>query len=422
MSTTSNIDIPPVVERFLRYVRIDTQSDASSDAVPSTEKQKNLSRILVDELQGMGYPDAFMDQYGYVFCTIRRIRVHNSEENQTVLGLLAHVDTAPDESGENVNPIVHGPYEGGVIPLPGDPSVTLDPERSPGLLDHIGERIISSDGTTLLGSDDKAGVAILMQLAEDFLSDDNVRAEIRLCFTIDEEIGRGVDYMDLDAFGADVAYTIDGSSINTISFETFNAAVAMIDVKGRSVHPGYARGVLVNAARIAAEIVSAMPADEAPETTELREGYLHPYKITESDVTRSGIQIMLRDFSDKGMEKKKKLILEIIEKARTRYPDALIEVDISEQYKNMRSYIEEIDFRSVTFAQKAAEIMGFTLEEELIRGGTDGARLSERGLPTPNIFNGGYDYHSRFEWNTVENLEHSLAYCKALVQYWGENG
>lgn len=422
MRINSHTNVPAVVERFLRYVRIDTQSDASSDTVPSTEKQKNLSCLLVNELREMGYPNAFMDEYGYVFCSIHRIRTDNSQQNQAVLGLLAHLDTAPDESGENVHPVVHPPYQGGVIQLPGDTSVRLDPERSPGLLNHLGERIISSDGTTLLGSDDKAGVAILMQLAEDLLHDDKTRPEIRLCFTIDEEIGRGVEHMDLGSYGADVAYTLDGGSINTISFETFHAVLVQIDITGRSVHPGYAKDILVNAMRIAAEIVAALPVDEAPETTELREGYLHPYHISDSNVTQSTLQIIIRDFSDEGMDQKKQLIHQIVEEARTRHADARIQVVFTEQYRNMRSYIEQLDFRTVTFARKAAQKMGFTLKEELVRGGTDGARLSERGLPTPNIFNGGYDYHSRFEWNTVENLEHALAYSKELVRYWGEHG
>lgn len=414
-------DLPRVVDKFLRYVQIDTQSDPLSDSVPSTEKQKDLSRLLLGELQEMGYSESSMDKHGYVFCTIPATNTGDGQE-PVRLGLLAHVDTAPDESGTDVKPIVHPPYDGDIVVLPGNKDVTLDPKRSPDLLQHIGERLISSDGTTLLGSDDKAGVAILMQLAEDLRDDSAPRPEIRLCFTIDEEIGRGVDHLDLDEFGATVAYTLDGCGINTISFETFNAVITHIDIKGISVHPGYAKNVLVNALRIAAEIVVALPADEAPESTEEREGYFHAYGSSSGDVTHASIRIMLRDFTDIGMAQRKSFLEELVEHTRKRYPDSEIGISISDQYKNMRSFIEEIDFRTVTFARRAASEMGISLEEELVRGGTDGSRLSEKGLPTPNIFNGGYDYHSLFEWNTVENLQRSLAYTKQLIQYWGVNG
>jgi len=421
MQLDSSTGLPRLVNKFLRYVRIDTQSDPLSDSVPSTEKQKDLSRLLLSELQEMGYSESRMDEHGYVFCTIPAANTGDGQK-PVRLGLLAHVDTAPDESGTDVKPIVHPPYRGGIVVLPGNTDVTLDPKRSPGLLQHLGERLISSDGTTLLGSDDKAGVAILMQLAEDLRNDSAPRPEIRLCFTIDEEIGRGVDHLDLDEFGATVAYTLDGSSINTISFETFNAAIAHIEIKGRSVHPGYAKNVLVNALRIASEIVVALPEDEAPESTEEREGYFHAYGCSSGDVSHASIRIIIRDFTDSGMAQRKSFLEQLVEHTRKRFPDSEIGISISDQYKNMRSYIEDIDFRTVTFAQQAASEMGISLEEELVRGGTDGSRLSEKGLPTPNIFNGGYDYHSLFEWNTVENLQRSLAYTKQLVQYWGVNG
>jgi tripeptide aminopeptidase len=411
---------PPVVEKFLRYVQIDTQSDPTSDSVPSTMKQKDLSRVVAEELRSIGLSGVEMDSSGYVFATIPG----NVEDESTlpVVGLLAHVDTAPDESGANVRPIVHPPYDGSVISLPGDGTVSLDPRRQPALLRHVGERLITSDGTTLLGSDDKAGVAILVQLAEDLVDDPSPRPDLRLCFTIDEEIGRGVDHLDLAKLGADVAYTLDGSGIDTISFETFNAAAARIVVEGRSVHPGYALGVLVNAVRILAEILAALPADEAPETTSDRQGYYHAHRVSESDVTQAEAQIILRDFSAEGLAERKSRVQHLADEARERHPGCKIRVEITDQYRNMRSYIEETDPRAVSFAFRAAEAAGIDLEAEIVRGGTDGARLSELGLPTPNIFNGGYDYHSRFEWNTVENLERSLHYTKSLVRYWAENG
>ncbi|WP_457653706.1 peptidase T [Rhodocaloribacter sp.] len=415
--------LPGVARRFLRYVQIDTQSDPNSETTPSTEKQKDLGRLLLEELRALGVADAMMDRWGYVFGTLPSTLPEAQAARAPVLALLAHMDTAPDESGANVKPVVHRNYDGGVLTLPGDPTVRLDPERQPALLRHVGEDLITSDGTTLLGSDDKAGVAVLMQLAEDLVGDtDTPRPKIRLCFTIDEEIGRGVDRLDLDVLGADVAYTLDGSGIDTISFETFNAAAAKLTVEGVTVHPGYAKGVMVNAARILAEMIAALPEAEAPETTEGREGYFHPHTTTAGDASRAEAQLILRDFTDEGMQRRKDFVTALAASFHLKYPKAKITLEIKDQYKNMRSYIEEKDPRAITFAYAAAEAMGITLEEELVRGGTDGSRLSEMGLPTPNVFNGGYDYHSRFEWNTVQNLERSLAYTKALVRQWGEHG
>lgn len=414
--------LPSVAERFLRYVQIDTQSDPNATATPSTEKQKNLGRRLVEELQALGVTDARMDDYGYVYGTLPSTLPPAQAAATPVLALLAHMDTAPDASGTDVKPIVHKNYDGGILTLPGNPSVTLDPTHLPALLDHLGHDIITSDGTTLLGSDDKAGVAVLMQLATDLIQDDNPRPTVRLCFTIDEEIGRGVDKLELAVLGADVAYTLDGSGTNTLSFETFNAASATIVVEGVMVHPGYAKGKMVNAVRILAELIAALPASEAPETTDGREGYIHPHTITAGDAARAQVQLILRDFTAEGLARRKALVRRLVEAFRLKYPRATFKANVRDQYKNMRAYIEAKDPRVITFAHRAAATMGLTLTEELVRGGTDGARLSERGLPTPNIFNGGHDYHSCFEWNTVQNLEHTLAYTKALVRYWGAHG
>ena len=410
--------LPAVVDRFLRYVQIDTQSDPSSDSVPSTEKQKNLAHLLVQELIALGIQDAKMDKYGYVFATIP---APERTPNQPVLGLLAHMDTSPDESGKDVRPIIHPNYDGKKITLPGDPSVILDPVTQPALLDHIGHDIITSDGTTLLGSDDKAGVAILMQLAEDLLKEASyTRPQVRLCFTIDEEIGRGVDHLDLEEFGADVAYTIDGSGMGTVFTETFNAVQATVTVQGVMVHPGYAKGVMANSVRILSEIIASLPTHEAPEHTDDREGYIHPHTFSRSNASMAQSTLILRDFSQEGMESKISYLRSLVQFFRVKYPKSSIEIDFKEQYRNMRSYIEEKDPRTVTLAHRAANSMGIQLEERVIRGGTDGARLSELGIPTPNIFNGGHDYHSKFEWNTVQNLSSSLDYLKHLVYQWGE--
>jgi len=409
----------PVAERFLRYVQIDTQSDPDAHTTPSTDKQKNLSRLLARELVDLGVADAHMDEYGYVYATLPATQAAPTP----VLALLAHVDTSPDAPGADVRPVIHRAYDGAVLSLPGDPSVKLDPSRQPALLDHLGHDLITSDGTTLLGSDDKAGVAILMQLAEDLLRDPSQpRPTIRLCFTVDEEIGRGVDKLDLGKLGADVAYTLDGSGSRALYMETFNAAQAVITVEGVTVHPGYAKGIMVNAVRILAELIASLPAAEAPETTAGREGYVHPHTLSASNVSRAEVLLILRDFTPEGLQRRKDLVADLVAFFRTKYPASTIVLDISDQYKNMRTYIEQTDPRTVTFAREAARAMGFTLDEPVIRGGTDGARLSERGLPTPNIFTGGHDFHSTFEWNTVQNLDLALAYTKTLVRYWAEHG
>ncbi|MEM1094041.1 MAG: peptidase T [Bacteroidota bacterium] len=413
--------MPPVAERFLRYVQIDTQADPSSAAVPSTEKQKDLSRLLVKELRALGCEDAVMDDHGYVFATVPGTLPPDVLANTPVIGLLAHVDTSPDAPGANVQPIVHASYDGAVIRLPGNPEVTLDPARQPALLNHIGEDIITSDGTTLLGSDDKAGVAVLMQWAADMRHDDAPRPTVRLCFTVDEEIGRGVDHLDLDVFGADIAYTLDGSDIDTLFYETFNAAGATLTVEGVMVHPGYAKGLMVNAVRILAQLLAALPPDEAPETTVDREGYIHPHTLSAGDATHAEAYLILRDFSTDGLNRRKAYLRDLVQLFQTRYPKATIRLSIEDQYKNMRAYIEATDPRAITVAQDAAEQLGITLTSPVIRGGTDGARLSELGIPTPNVFNGGHDYHSLFEWNTVQNLERSLAFTTSLLHAWSQH-
>ena len=419
---TGSHDLPRVVERFLRYVRIDTQSDRDSGTTPSTEKQKDLSRLLAEELRGLGLADAEMDEHGYVYAALPSTLPEAAAAATPVVALLAHVDTAQDEPGGPVKPLIHAGYDGSIITLPGDPTVSLDPARSPALLEHVGHDLITSDGTTLLGSDDKAGCAVIMQLVEELMADPSMpRPPLRICFTVDEEIGHGVDKLDLERLGADVAYTIDGSGTGTLSYETFNAAQAVIDVTGVNVHPGYAKGVMANATTILAGILTGLPADEAPETTEDREGYFCAIEAS-GTIAAARSKVILRDFTAEGLEARKRRVRELAEEARRAHPRATVEIVIEDQYKNMKSYIEGTDPRAVDFAFAAAREMGIELTEELVRGGTDGSRLSEMGLPTPNVFNGGHDYHSRFEWNTVQNLEASLAYLRQLVRYWAEHG
>lgn len=412
-----------VVRRFLHYVRYDTQSDPSSHHTPSTEKQKFLSRLLAEELRELGVEDAYMDEFGYVCGTVPSNLPVEIADQTPVLALIAHVDTSPDESGKDVVPRIHPNYQGEAIRLGEDGRLVLDPERDPALLAHLGHDIITSDGTTLLGSDDKAGVAIIMQLVEDVLSGEQFpRPPIRICFTVDEEIGRGVDKLDLIKLGADVAYTLDGSGTDTISVETFNAAEAVVRVGGVMVHPGYARGIMVNALRIVSDLIASIPSDQVPETTGEREGYFHAHQLSGGSPQEVELRILLRDFDQAGLAARKRWLEDRVAALRMAYPGSSIDLKISDTYKNMRTYIEERDLRVIEFAFEAARLEGIELEQEPIRGGTDGARLSEMGLPTPNLFTGGHQFHSRLEWNTVQNLERALGFVKALVRYWGENG
>ncbi|MFT5141759.1 MAG: tripeptide aminopeptidase [Rhodothermales bacterium] len=405
-----------LIDRFVRYCRIDTQADPTSTTVPSTEKQKDLGRLLTRELEELGARDVRMDRFGYVTATLP------GASSKPVIALFAHMDTSPDAPGAGVTPLIHESWDGSVIRLPGDPSVTIDPARQPALLGHIGEDLITSDGSTLLGSDDKAGVAVMMQIAADWESLAGPLPETRLCFTIDEEIGRGVDNLDLNALDATIGYTIDGSGVDTISFETFNAAAARITISGVGVHPGYAKGILVNAIRIAAELVSMLPESENPESTEGREGYYHAHTLGRGGADKASLGLILRDFSWEGLSARKAFLRQVVDTLSKRHPKAVIILEIEDNYRNMRSYIEDTDPRAVSFAVAAAAEIGVSLENELVRGGTDGSRLSEMGLPTPNIFNGGHDYHSCFEWNTSQSLERSLVYVKQLLGYWGRNG
>ena len=419
--STSN-DLPAVAERFLRYVQIDTQSDRDSTTTPSTEKQKDLSRLLAEELRALGIENAAMDDYGYVYAGLPSTLPPEDAAATPAVALVAHVDTSPDEPGGPVKPMVHRGYDGSVITLPGDPTVKLDPARSPQLKDHVGHDLITTDGTTLLGSDDKAGVAIIMQTAADLVADpEHPRPPLSICFTVDEEIGRGVDKVDLERLGANVAYTVDGGTVGEIDVATFNAAEARVRVTGVNVHPGTAKDVMANAVTILAEIVAALPASEAPETTDGEQGYFCPYQSS-GTISEAEARFLLRDFTTAGLDRRKRLIEALVGAARVKHPRAQIEVEIVDNYKNMADYIEETDPRAIGFAFEAGREIGFKLTAERVRGGTDGSRLSEMGLPTPNLFTGGHDYHSRFEWNTVQNLEASLAYVKLLVRYWAEHG
>ncbi len=412
--------LPAVAERFCRYAEVWTTSDPASDTFPSTDRQRDLGRMLVEELTALGL-DAEQDAWGYVFATIPSSLPPAQAGALPTVGLVAHLDTSPDAPGRDVRPLVHPDYDGGVIVLPGADDAALDPERQPMLREHVGHDLLTSDGRTLLGSDDKAGVAVLVQLAADLAEagrpDPHPRPTLRLLFTPDEEIGKGTDRLDLERWGADLAYTIDGGAVGTLNVETFNAAEAVVTVEGVGVHPGYAQGVMINAARVAARFVAALPADQAPETTGGHDGYLHPHAV-QGTTERATVRVLLRDFTDAGMESRRKLVRDLAAELGAA-SGARVTVEITESYCNMKAHIERVDARAITGAVDAARAAGFEPRMEPVRGGTDGARLSEKGVPTPNIFTGGFDFHSRFEWNTVQNLEQTLAYVHALVRQWG---
>jgi tripeptide aminopeptidase len=402
-----------VLERFLRYVRIDTQADPSSTTYPSTAKQLDLSRLLVDELEEIGLTDVELTEHGYVFAT-----VPGTSPGSPTVGLIAHVDTSPAASGTGVAPIVHPAWAGGPIVLPGDASQVLDPGDMPGLADRRGHDLVTSDGTTLLGADDKAGVAIIVAAARRLLADGGPRATARIAFTVDEEVGRGTDHFDLGAFGADFAYTFDGSGIGEVEDETFSAHQLVLTIEGVGVHPGTAKGRLVNALKLMADVIAALPREElSPETTEDREGFVHPERIGGS-ATRATLWLIARDHDDAKLEEHVALVRRIATEVVGREPRASFDLAVEEQYRNMRT---ALDLRPeiVEAADEAIRRAGVEPVHSIIRGGTDGARLTEKGLPTPNLFTGGQNYHSVREWASVQDMAAAAATCVELVRLWG---
>ena len=419
----ADVPLPPVAARFCRYVQIDTTSDPDAASTPSTARQKDLARLLEAELRALGL-DAEMAETGVVYATFPA----PVPSGAPPLGLVAHVDTSPDAPGAGVRPLVHARYAGGRVALPGAPDLELSPATSPALAEAVGHDLITSDGTTLLGSDDKAGVAVIVELVAELARAEAdaaargerpaPRPELRILFTPDEEIGRGTDAVDLERFGAAVAYTLDGAGVDVLNVETFSAAEARLTVEGVGVHPGYAYGLLVNALRIASAFALALPADEAPETTRGRAGYYHPHTLS-GTAERAELRVLLRDFDDDGLARRKAVVEALAERTQADHPGATVALAVTDSYRNMRRAIEATEPRAITVAHQAAEAIGIRLREEPVRGGTDGARLSALGIPTPNVFTGGHAFHSRREWNTVQNLERCLAYTRALVHAWG---
>jgi tripeptide aminopeptidase len=405
---------PDALERFLRYVRIDTQSDARSTTYPSTEKQLDLSRLLVEELRDVGLEDAELDQYGYVFATVPA----TTDRDVPTIGFVAHVDTVSDVPGAGVKPQVVR-YEGGTLALPGDPSQVLDPDEIPELADHVGHDLVTSDGTTLLGADDKAGVAEIMAAVAYLVRHPALQhGRIRIAFTPDEEIGEGTKHFDLERFGADFAYTLDGSTAGEIEDETFNAVQLMVTFHGRSTHTGTAKAKLVNPVRLASDFVSRLPRELSPEATEAREGFVHPSNIVCKDASCT-VTLLLRDHDEGKLAGHEELVRRVAEDVCASEPRAGLDVQRKEQYRNMKVFLDEHPL-VVELAEEAVRRVGLEPRREIIRGGTDGARLSERGLPTPNLFTGGQSYHSLREWACVQDMGAAVATIVELVQIWAE--
>jgi tripeptide aminopeptidase len=405
------------LERFLHYVVIDTQSDPRSRTYPSTERQLDLSRVLVDELREIGLADATLDEHGYVTATLQT----TTERDVPTIGLIAHVDTVGGVPSAGVKPQVVR-YEGTPIALPGDPAQVLRAEDMPELANHAGHDLVTSDGTTLLGADDKGGVAeIMAALAYLARHPEIAHGPIRVGFTPDEEIGAGTDHLDLDAFGADFAYTLDGSTAGEIHDETFSALAASVAFVGRSVHPGSAKGVMVNAVKLAADFVSRLPSERlSPETTEEREGFVHPTNLEGND-GRCTVELILRAFDEEELASHEALVRRLAEEVVAGEPRAAVKIEVKRQYRNMKQYLAGHP-RTVEAAEEAIRRAGLEPRRSLIRGGTDGSQLGEKGLPTPNLFTGGHEYHSLREWICVQDMGSAAETVVHLVQVWAEQG
>ncbi len=405
-----------VTERFLRYAVIDTQSDPASPTCPSTDKQKELGRLLASELQAIGLGDAHIDQHGYVYATIPA----NTTKRVPVICFCSHMDTSPDCSGKDARPQLVRNYRGGDIVLPGDPGQIIRAAEHPALADQIGNDIITTDGTTLLGADNKAGLAEIVDAAHFLVGHPEVKhGAIKILFTPDEEIGRGVDKVDLNKLGADFAYTVDGESAGNIEDETFSADGAVIRIEGVSTHPGYAKGKMEHAIKIAAAIVDRLPKQDcSPETTEGKQGFLHPIGIS-GTLEQATVSLIVRDFTDQGLQLKEALLEDIVKAVMTDFPRSTWRLEITPQYRNMKQVIDRHP-EIVEHAMEAVRRTGLEPVKTAIRGGTDGSRLSFMGLPCPNIFAGEHAFHSRLEWVSVQDMEKAVQTIVHLAAIWEE--
>ncbi|HIX54577.1 MAG TPA: peptidase T [Candidatus Sphingobacterium stercoripullorum] len=413
----NSLQTESVTERFLRYVQIDTQSDPESTTFPSTEKQKNLGRLLVEELLELGVGDAHLDEYGYVYATIPS---NSSKTNVPTVCFCSHMDTSPDCSGEHVKPIVHKNYQGQDLVLPEDTTEVIRLENHPDLKTQIGNDLITASGDTLLGADDKAGVAEIMTAVEILMKTPTIKhGEIKILFTPDEEIGRGVDYVDIKKLNADFAYTLDGERAGTIEDETFSADSLKLTIQGVETHPGFAKGKLENALKIASDILARLPKDQlSPETTSGKEGFIHPTNI-KGDSGSCELDFILRNHDTKILNTYPNKIEEITKEVLQQYPNSSYKIAVSEQYRNMKEVLDQHP-EIINVGIEAIKRAGMEPEKRSIRGGTDGARLSFMGLPCPNVFTGGHAFHSRQEWVSVQDMQKAIYTILHIANIWEE--
>jgi tripeptide aminopeptidase len=404
-----------VEERFLRYVQIDTTADPNSTSFPSSMKQKDLGKVLVKELLDLGIIDAEMDQWGYVFATIPAT---SPKSNLPTLCFCSHMDTAPDCSGTNVKPIVHRNFDGSPITLPDDPSQVITTDKHTYLKEKIGDDIVTASGLTLLGADDKAGVAIIMDFAAYLMQNTTVpHGTIRILFTPDEEVGRGVEHLDMKKLNADFGYTLDGGCLGDLEDESFSADAVKIVIQGVSAHPGYAKNKMENAIKIASDFIAELPKNEwSPETTAHREGFVHPTAV-ESSLESATIHFIIRDHKTENLVHFEKRLEEILKKVMENYPKSTYSFEVSEQYRNMKEVLDTVPF-VVDFAKKAMSNSGIEPKVSLIRGGTDGSRLSFMGLPCPNIFTGEMAIHSKHEFVSIQDMQKASDTLVELVHIW----
>lgn len=403
-----------VKERFLRYVQVDTTADPNSTSFPSSEKQKDLARILAEELKEIGLTDVEMDEWGYVFATIPS---NSDNKDLPTICFCSHMDTAPDCSGTNVKPLVHLNYDGSPIVLPDDPTQIITVDKHPYLKEKIGDDLITASGLTLLGADDKAGVAIIMDLAKQLISHPEIKhGKIRILFTPDEEVGRGVEHLDMAKLDADYGYTLDGGPLGDIEDETFSADAVKVTIHGVSAHPGYAKGKMVNAIKVASEFINALPKDKwSPETTEKREGFVHPMSF-EGGLEKATVTFIIRDHMTEKLNENESR-LESLVKMITEQHNVSYDFEITEQYRNMKEVLRSVPFVT-DYAMEAMRKAGLEPKLSIIRGGTDGSRLSFMGLPCPNIFTGEMAIHSRHEYVSVQDMEKAVKTLIELVQIW----
>lgn len=404
------------LDRFLKYVTIDTQSDPSSPSQPSTEKQKNLGRLLVEELHQLGITDAELDEYGYVYATIPS----TTDKDVPVLCFCSHMDTSSDCSGYNVVPLIHRNYQGQDLVLPDDPSQVIKAAEHPDLKDQIGHDIVTASGTTLLGADNKAGLAEIMDAAAFLMANPDLKhGKIRILFTPDEEIGRGVDKVNLEKLGAQYAYTVDGETRGSIENETFSADGARLTIKGVSSHPGFARGHMESALKIASQIVASLPKDRlSPESTSGKQGFIHPVAM-QGTVEEASVDFILRDFSDAELQQHGEILKAIADEVMERYPASSYQLEIREQYRNMKNILDQHP-DLIEYARLAIERAGMAPKLQSIRGGTDGSRLSFMGLPCPNIFAGEHAFHGKHEWVSAQDMQKAVETIVNIALIWEE--